>query len=158
MAERKLTIPPKCVSVLFGTIAGKGSALRHSRNVFNGKVERHVAADGLVFVQCYDKSDPLQSFVNWANFKPVSGGFANFDASEFLPMHNSSCPPALWELGDHADNDIAIQSTIRKKAPAVQEWFDDCGNDVSQIELSGEPSIITITICPSQQLRTVTRR
>ena len=58
-------------------------------------------------------------------------------------MHNSSCPPALWELGDHADNDIAIQSTIRKKAPDVQEWFDDCGDDVSQIELSGEPSFIT---------------
>ena len=143
MAERKLTIPPKCVLVVFGTIASKGSTLRHLRNVFHKTVDRHVAADGLVFVQCYDKSDPLQSFANRANFKPVSGGFANFDAREFLPMHNSSCPPALWELGDHADNDIAIQSTIRKKAPDVQEWFDDCGDDVSQIELSGESSFIT---------------
>jgi hypothetical protein len=81
VAERKLQIPPKCVLVLFGSLAGQGTALRRSRNAFNRSVERHIAADGQVFVQCYDKADPLQSFANWANFKPVCGGFCQFQCS-----------------------------------------------------------------------------
>ena len=41
----------------------------------------------------------------------------------------------LFELGDHADDAIANESKIRRKTVPTDEHYDDCGEDVTALDL-----------------------
>ena len=45
---------------------------------------------------------------------------------------------SLYDLGDHADEAIAKASLLRRKAEPIEEIYEDCGEDISAIELPAE--------------------
>ena len=49
-----------------------------------------------------------------------------------------------YELGDHAANDIAAVSATRRKPVPIEDHFDDCGDDVSALEL---PELTAFATC-----------
>jgi hypothetical protein len=58
----------------------------------------------------------------------------------------------LFDLGDHADEIIAKASLVRKKAVPIEEVYEDCGEDVSAIELPAESTTESYFECDGVEL------
>lgn len=96
------------------------------------KGNRHCNTDR---IRKWKELTPLESDHNFsANFQHPP--FDDFHKIVRIIVHKitpHSEQPVMYELGDHADDVIANESKVRRKAPPVEEHFDDCGDDTSPL-------------------------
>ena len=156
------------VLVISGHKRCTGSKFGGIRNWTYGLIEKHAAAGGKVVINCFGSTDPLHRISSWPGFAVSTNVvaksqplqlIANFDASTFVfeqvaehqivPEAKSLCEQApkhvLFEIGDHADDHIAAASAVRAKRIPVEEVYDDCGDDITVIELPNDPPAMFCT-------------
>ena len=86
----------------------------------------------------------LVFFTKWKEFRPLPNHanvfvFGTTDWEKMMTSEN-----IYYELGDHAANDIAAVSATRRKPVPIEDHFDDCGDDVSALEL---PELTAFATC-----------
>ena len=77
--------------------------------------------------------DPLAVFTRWEEFSATVSDphvFVSFAEDEL-----NSESKMFYELGDHADDQIQAASAVRRKVIPIEQHYDDCGNDVSALDL-----------------------
>ena len=111
----------------------------------NKIVSQHISHKGPALVLSSGKSDPFSGYGKWKEFEPVEGHeqlFANKAARTHVSFANicrALMPQrVLFELGDHADNAVSTESAKRRVQVPLDEVFDDCGDDTSQLDLPDE--------------------
>ena len=116
-----------------------------NRRTLHKVVGQHVTTNGPALVFLAGKHDPFSALAKWTEFKLVEGQshlYATVSALThpcFAHMCQVLLPSSvLFELGDHADDAVAIESAKRKQQVPLDEVFDDCGDDTSQLELPEE--------------------
>ena len=77
-------------------------------------------------------------FTKWKEFTPLPNHanvfvFGTADWGKMMTSEN-----IYYELGDHAEDDIAKVSATRRKVVAIENHFDDCGDDISALDLPPE--------------------
>lgn len=144
-------------------IQGYGGSLQSHRNWLYATIDSHIARGHKIYVHCVLPNDPLHAVSKWKSFTPAHQGYSTFQADvetckSLLPAPTNSAPSnqeleqtahcehsnvhppdpvqCLWELGDHADDDIAKLSLVRKRAPEIEQVYEDCGDNVCAIELA----------------------
>ena len=123
---------------------------RKSRNyhgVLLKAVKETLNAGNKIVMRISPKGDILQCFTVWKEMQQLHTHpeiFTNADHSckqlaqllNLLPKKTTTVKKLVhFELGDHADEEIQKVSATRKKARPIEEWYDDCGDDCSQLEL-----------------------
>ena len=115
-------------------------------------INYHMHVGSRIVIKTCGKRDKLMTFATWDEFQPLALNptcFANFElevADELAKIifHSGSVIPLTdatpatkvhFELGDHADDDIQRESSRRKKIKPVEDGTDDCGDDVSHLDL-----------------------
>ena len=151
-------------------VQGYGGSLGSHRNWLYATIDSHKARGHKIYVHCVLPNDPLHVVSKWESFSPAHEGYATFNADvstyksllltpgpnqlgkvvshemeQTANVHSNVHPTGsvqcLWELGDHADDKIAQQSLVRKRAPEIEQVYEDCGDDVCAIEVTGEESM-----------------
>ena len=144
----------------FIILSGNRKGGRRYVKELNKLLSKQIAIGSRILVCPVGSHDYLAGYKRWHEFKPLDGHnnfLLNFEASNCtylqdvlrqLPLSltqsvTANEPKAValqvhYELGDHADLAVAEASLVRKKAPPVEEHYDDCGDDVSAIELPEE--------------------
>ena len=113
-------------------------------------VQSQLSVGSQIVLMTCSKNDRLHRFSSWEEFSPLEQNplfFANFTfdmtcklahvvfkSGFLLPSLNPKIS-ALYELGDHADDDVQKESATRRKIKPVECHYDDCGDDVSQLDL-----------------------
>ena len=126
-SEETLSHPLECNVCL--VVLGKGRGLQKHKGQLHNVVTTQLNHGGHVVLQSTGKHDGLQFLKAWKEFHPVSGRtdlFTNFDIE---------CDHMFYELGDHADDLIQAASAVRRKVIPIEQHYDDCGNDVSALDL-----------------------
>ena len=77
------------------------------------------------------EGDMLRRITKWKEFQPTDNSTTTFSTALLQPLLLQS----LFELGDHADLAIQQEGMVRKKAKKVEEGTDDCGDNVTSIDL-----------------------
>ena len=115
-------------------------------------INYHLHAGSRIVIKTCGKRDKLLIFATWKEFQPIAlnpSCFANFElevADELAKVifHSGIVIPLIeaapatkvhFELGDHADDDVQRESSRRRKTKPVENGTDDCGDDVSHLDL-----------------------
>ena len=113
------------------------------RNWLYKHVELHLKKQGKVILFCDGDKDKLHRLGKWKEFSALSARpnvYATYSDCVAL-VDNVSGPiqrSVLWEIGDHADTAVQDESSKRRKPVAIDEVYDDCGDDTSYLVLDGE--------------------
>lgn len=112
-------------------------------------VAQHVEKKSRIVLKAKGKRDVLTHIATLHNFAPITQNsryFSNFDlkmSDELMQIvFDKGCSeplsPALhvhYELGDHADDDVQLESAKRRKTKPIEEHYDDCGDDTKSLDL-----------------------
>ena len=127
-----------CTTVICGK--AKGSR-RHCNQLYN-VLQTQLSLGHNVVLLTKSSCDPVHKFSTWHEFQKsatLPHMFSNHNSTEITPIAQ-----LFYELGDHADDEIAAVSATRRKAIPIEAHYDDCGDNTDPLVL---PELTTFANC-----------